>query len=85
MYQFQVKMKSSSTAINAIYDVSLVSNNEGVNNFKNNEIKYSLVKNNIYLLGSPTSGYLMSSISGFEEKSFNFSINLRNVIIQNLF
>ena len=68
-YTFTVNMKSSSDKIKMNYNVYLVDNNTGSDNYFNNEqIKFALLKENVYVAGtSSTSGLKLSEIDGFSK------------------
>jgi len=66
-YDFQVKLNSSGTTT-ASYNVYLVDNNTSTNHFTNEQIKFALIKNDVYVANtSATEGVKLSSISGFNE------------------
>ena len=70
-YTFDVKMKSSSSTNRMTYNVYLLDDNgESGNYFKNNQIKFSLVKNGTYVANTSSSaGVKLSDIEGFEEET----------------
>jgi len=66
-YTFQVKLNSSGTT-SANYNVYLVDNNTGTNHFTNEQIKFALIKNDVFVANtSATEGVKLSSIDGFNE------------------
>ena len=71
-YTFFVNTKSSSDKIKMNYSVYLVDNNTGSDNYFNNEqIKFALLKDNVYVAGtSSTSGLKLSEIDGFAKGTY---------------
>lgn len=70
-YIFTVNNKSSD-GLTLYYDLSFLDNNKesGAKYFKNNQIKYSLVKNDNYVAGtSSNTGKKLSEINGFDNES----------------
>jgi len=66
-YDFQVKLNSSG-ATTANYNVYLVDNNTGTNHFTNEQIKFALIKNEVFVANtSATEGVKLSTIPGFNE------------------
>lgn len=71
-YDFRVSMNSSSQNLNINYDVSLISNNKGTSVFKNNQIKFALIKNGVFVADtSEAKGVKLSTISGFDPDETN--------------
>ena len=71
-YTFTVNMKSSSTANKMNYNVYLLDANdqENTNYFNNEQIKFALIKNDVYVAGtSSTEGKNLTSIAGFNERT----------------
>jgi len=66
-YDFQVKLNSSGVAT-ANYNVYLVDNNTSTNHFTNEQIKFALIKNDVFVANtSATEGVKLSTIPGFNE------------------
>jgi len=66
-YEFQVKLNSSGTT-SANYNVYLVDNNTSTNHFTNEQIKFALIKNDVFVANtSATEGVKLSEINGFNE------------------
>jgi len=66
-YDFQVKLNSTGTT-SANYNVYLVDNNTSTNHFTNEQIKFALIKNDVFVANtSATEGVKLSSIDGFDE------------------
>jgi len=66
-YDFQVKLNSSGTTT-ASYNVYLVDNNTSTNHFTNEQIKFALIKNDVYVANtSATEGVKLSTLDGFNE------------------
>jgi len=69
-YDFQVKLNSSGTT-SANYNVYLVDNNTSTNHFTNEQIKFALIKNDVFVANtSATEGIKLSTLDGFDEGSF---------------
>ena len=68
-YDFQVAMVSSSGAQTMNYDVIIVTNNKGDNTFTNDQIKYNLAKDNVYVKGTDSTGLKLSTIDGLDSNS----------------
>ena len=70
-YTFDVSMKSSSANNKMTYDVWLLDNNNGTEDyFKNEQIKFALIKNGTYVADtSSTKGVQLSTIDGFDAGS----------------
>jgi len=69
-YLFEVSMNSASDAVKTSYNVHLVDNNDGVNDFTNEQIKFALIKNDVFVANtSATEGVTLTSINGFAESS----------------
>ena len=69
-YTFTVNLKSSSATNKATYNVYLLDNNDeaGVNYFTNDQIKFALIKDGVYVANTTAeSGVKLSSITGFDE------------------
>ena len=69
-YTFTVKMASTSSTNVMNYNVYLVDGNDasGVNYFTNDQIKFALLKNDVYVAGTSSStGKKLSEIDGFEQ------------------
>jgi len=70
-YTFQVKLNSSGTT-SANYNVYLVDNNTSTNHFTNEQIKFALIKNDVFVANtSATEGVKLSSLDGFNEGTSN--------------
>ena len=68
-YDFQVKLNSSGTTT-ASYNVYLVDNNTSTNHFTNEQIKFALIKNDVFVANtSSTEGVKLSTLDGFNEGS----------------
>jgi len=66
-YDFQVKLNSSGTTT-ASYNVYLVDNNTSTNHFTNEQIKFALIKNDVFVANtSATEGVKLSTLDGFNE------------------
>ena len=70
-YEFDVKLSSSSSNNKMNYNVYLLDNNKGTDNyFTNEQIKFALIKDGTFVANtSSTEGLKLSSIAGFNETS----------------
>ena len=81
-YTFDVRMSSTSTDHKMNYNVMLVddNNDENTNYFNNEQIKFALIKDSVYVANtSESSGVKLSTIPGFSEgKSYGYGYVLQD-------